>query len=461
MPGYSQVSGIKESEKMPLENRVWYDYDGQYPADPTVNVMGTSGQPSAIGRVLDDGTTQLRRFKYDALGHVTNSIDPVGRSMTYLYSTNLVDLLESHQTTGTNNDLIAKYLYNSQHLPVAVWDAAAQMTTNTYNPRGQLLTTTNPRGETRTCNYDTNGYLLSVDSPLPGTNDATSFTYDSVGRVRTTTGPDGYTLTYGYDNLDRLTNITYPDGTLEAFAYTNLDRVQSRDRLGRITYRTYDSLRQLTSVQDPLGRTIRYEYCDCGSMSALIDLMGRKTTWDHDIQGRVTGKQYTDGSRVAYTYENTTSRLKMVTDEKGQLKVYSYFPDAQIATPTVTFTFDQNYNRMTSMQDGIGTTMWSYYPAGGFGALQVASVKGPWSNELVTYQYDELGRVAIGQTPVLFVKLRTIGMFRNELPVVDDDHDVFVRLRKSVKGAQTKAPRQEWELPILARARHHAPAILR
>ena len=403
MPGLSLVSGIEESEKMPLENRVWYDYDGQYPAEQTVNVMGTSGQPSAIGRVLDDGTTQLRRFKYNALGHVTNSVNPIGRSMTYIYSTNLVDLLEVHQTTGTNNDLIAKYLYNSQHLPVATWDAAGQMTTNIYNPRGQLLTTTNPRGETRKYNYDTNGYLLSIDGPLPGTNDVTSFTYDVVGRVRTTTGPDGYTLTYGYDNLARLTNITYPDATFEAFAYKYLDRVQSQDRLGRITYYAYDLLRQLTSVQDPLGRTTRYEYCGCGSMSALIDPMGRKTTWDHDVQGRVTGKQYADGSRVAYTYENTTSSLKLVTDEKGQLKVYSYFPDdnrssisypnAQIATPTVTFTFDPNYNRMTSMQDGIGTTMWSYYPAGGFGALQVASANGPWNIETVIYQYDELGRV--------------------------------------------------------------------
>src|SRR5438034_231221 len=100
------------------------------------------------------------------------------------------------------------------------------MTTNTYNARGQLLTTTNPRNETTTFNYDTNGYLLSADGPLPGTNDTVSFTYDAAGRIRTVTDPDAYTIIAGYDNLDRVTNVTYPDGTFVAFTYDKLDRVK-------------------------------------------------------------------------------------------------------------------------------------------------------------------------------------------------------------------------------------------
>ncbi len=150
------ASGILESEKAPLENRVWYSYDGQDAAYD----YGTTDQPNAIGRVLADGTTQLTRFKYDPAGHVTNAVDAAGRSLTYVYATNEVDLLEIHQTTGTNNDLIGKYQYNSQHLPVAAFGADGQMTTNTYDSRGQLLSTANPRGETRTYNRDANGQVL-------------------------------------------------------------------------------------------------------------------------------------------------------------------------------------------------------------------------------------------------------------------------------------------------------------
>ena len=396
---WGSATGVLESEKEPLENRVWYNYDGQpHPAQ-----IGANSLPSAIGRVLDDGTTQLRTFKYNALGHVTNSLDPVGRSVTYVYSTNLVDLLEVRQTTGANNDLVAKFAYNSQHLPLRTWDAAGQLTTNSYNARGQLLTTTNPGNETTTLTYDTNGYLLSMDGPLPGTNDTTTLTYDAVGRVQTTTGPDGYTLAYGYDNLDRLTNITYPDATFEGFTYEKLDRVKSRDRMGRETLYTYDSFRHLTSVQDPLNRVTRFDYCGCGAMSGLVDPMGRRTSWDYDIQGRMTAKNWVDGSRIVYSYENTTRRLKWIQDEKGQMKVHDYYADdnlrrisypiAQIATPTVTFTYDPNYNRRVSMQDGIGLTAWSYYPAGVFGALKLAAVDGPWENDTVNYYYDALGRV--------------------------------------------------------------------
>jgi RHS repeat-associated protein len=396
---WSTVMGVLESEKLPLENRVWYNYDGQ----PSSIQIGSTSLPNAIGRVLDDGTTQLRRFKYNALGHITNSVDPVGRSMTYVYAANLVDLLEVRQTTGTNNELIAKFAYNSQHLPLRTWDAAGQLTTNSYSARGQLLTTTNPKNETTTLTYDTNGYLFSIDGPLPGTNDTTSFTYDAVGRAQTVTGPDGYTLAYGYDNLDRLTNITYPDGTFEAFTYERLDRVRSRDRMGREAHYTYDAFRHLESLEDPLHHVTRFDYCGCGAMTGLVDPMGRRTSWNYDIQGRLAAKNYVDGSRILYTYENTTSRLKSVQDEKGQIKAYDYYADdnrrrvsypiAQLPTPTVTFTYDTNYSRMISMQDGIGLTTWSYYPAGVFGALKVASVDGPWENDTVNYYYDALGRV--------------------------------------------------------------------
>ena len=37
----------------------------------------------SIGRVLDDGTTQLYTYAYNPFGHLTNSIDPLGRTFSY------------------------------------------------------------------------------------------------------------------------------------------------------------------------------------------------------------------------------------------------------------------------------------------------------------------------------------------------------------------------------------------
>ena len=133
--------------------------------------------------------------------------------------------------------------------------------------------------------------------------------------------------------------------------------------------------------------------------------MGRTTTWHKDVQGRLTSKQYGDGSEVRYFYENATSRLRQVIDEKLQVSQFTYHRDntlnstayanSTVATPPVSYSYDSNYKRVTSMTDGVGTTHYAYAPitaAPALGAGQLASVDGPLPNDTITYGYDELGR---------------------------------------------------------------------
>jgi RHS repeat-associated protein len=402
--GAAIEGGVLMSVKRPLENRVWFNYPGQI-SSYAIGLAGINA-PSAVGRVLDDGSSQTSFSQYNALGNLTNSIDPIGRSFTYVYATNNIDLLQVIMTSNGRNEVQSTMTYNSQHEPLTVTDAAGQTTTNTYNARGQILSITDPLGELTSYAYDTNGYLLSITGPLQATNDITSFTYDAFGLVHTKTDTEGYTLTYAYDAMDRVTNVTHPDGTSEQFVYTLLDLTASADRLGRWSTNTYNADRQLVQAQDPLGRITQYDYCDCGDLDAVLDPAGNATWWDHDGQSRITAKHYADGSTVAYTYENTTSRLHSRLDEKRQQTLYHYYDDnnlqsiiysnAIIPTPTILYTYDTNYNRIVTMQDGIGTTAYFYIPITSppiFGAGKLASVSGPLPNSTIGYQYDSLGRV--------------------------------------------------------------------
>ncbi len=174
---------VLESVKEPLEGRVWYNYPGQ----SAPYAVGTQNRPTRVGRVLDDGSTQLYEYGYNSFGNLTYSIDPIGRIFSYVYATNGIDLLETRQTRSAQNELLSRTTYNNQHLPLTQRDAAGQVTTFTYNPRGQMLTETDAQGATTTHTYDSNGYRTSVDGPLPGPGDTNSWTYDSFGRVRTTT----------------------------------------------------------------------------------------------------------------------------------------------------------------------------------------------------------------------------------------------------------------------------------
>lgn len=395
--------GILKSVKEPLEGRVWYDYPGQTGPLESL-IVGTTSKPSHVGRVLDDGSTQLYSYEHNDSGKVTKTIDPIGRTFSYRYADNGIDLLEIRQTRVCQNALVFRATYNARHRPVTVVDQAGQTTSYTYNTRGQVLTETDPRGDTTAYHYDKDGYRISVDGPL-GAGDTTTWTYDDAGRIKTKTDNSGYTLTFDYDDLDRLRRITYPDSTFEQLTYTLLDRTQFQDRAGRQTTFEYNALQQMTKRVDPLDRITRFEWCKCGALRRLTDPLGRTTTWRHDIQGRTNAKEYPDGSQIHYRYENTTSRLRQRIDEKQQISQYSYnrddtqseirYTNAGVATPAVAFTYDANYPRLSSMTDGTGTTRYRYHPITPIpvlGAGQLRTIDEPSPSRTITYGYDELGR---------------------------------------------------------------------
>lgn len=412
------AAGVVESEKRPLENRVWYTYANQTQG---AQFVGTSATPTAVARVLDGGTTQVYRYEYNSKGKKIKEIDPLGRELVYVYGTGStpdedqpngtgIDLLQVKQKNGGSYDVLGSYTYNAQHLPLTSTDAAGKTTTSTYNTQGQLLTVETParagisENRTTTLAYDTNGYIQSVSGPATGAT--TAFTYDSYGRARTTTDSEGYVLTYDYDALDRPTKVTYPDTTYEEAVYNKLDAEKHRDRLGRWSHSFHDALRRPVATRDRAGRTTTMQWCSCGSMDKLVDANNNTTTWERDLQGRVTKEIRADNSAREYTYEATTSRLKKVKDAKAQEIQYSYlldsrlqqvsYPTAQIATPTVSFTYDAAFPRLATMADGTGSTSFAYHPIGTtppLGAGRLATVDGPYTNDTNSYAYDELGRV--------------------------------------------------------------------
>jgi RHS repeat-associated protein len=398
-PSFGAASSIPESTREPLENRVWYNYPGQ--TNPIE--IGSIGMPSAIGRVLDDGTTQLCTFSRNQLGYVTQSMDPIGRQLTMTYAPNGIDLLSIANTTGGANQLLQTSTYNTQHEPLTVTDASGQVTKFTYNAAGQVLTITNPLKETTSYTYGPTGLLLSAKRL--GTSAVNTFTYDGFNRVKTETDAQGYQLAYTYDAADRETSIGYPDGTFTQYAYKLLDLLSVTDRVKRKTLYSYDPLEELLQITDPAGQTTRFAYCDCGVPSSVTDPNGHKTNWTFDLEERLVAKTFADSSAVTNSYEKTTSRLKSQTDALSQVTAYSYNPDDTLKqvsyvnavnpTPGVSYQYDPAFLRLIGITDGTGITTLSYYPVTAtppLGATRLMSIKGPRA-DVVTYGNDAMGRV--------------------------------------------------------------------
>ena len=319
-----------------------------------------------------------------------------------MYDTNQIDLLTvKEKTSASTFATIAQFTYNGQHLPLTYTDAAGQTTNFTYNAAGQLTQVTDPLGETTTYQYNGLGYLTSITNA----NGQTQFglTYDTFGRVATSTDSEGYTLAYAYDAADRLVRVSFPDTTTRQYVYTNLDLTSVTDRQGNTTQYAYDAVRNLLSATDPLNHITSLGYYENQSLKSLTDPNGNTTIWNIDVQNRVTGKQYADGSQVTNTYENTTSRLKSITDALEQVKSFTYAKDNRVTgvaytnivkpTPNVSFTYDAFFPRIASMTDGSGTTSYGYYPAGVLGALRPHTETTPFTNGTISYQYDALSRL--------------------------------------------------------------------
>jgi RHS repeat-associated protein len=410
----SSTARVIESEKEPLESRVWYNYPGQ-PSSiqfgtsaSGVSAPGTSSMPTAIGQVLDNGTTQVETFQYNAFGNPTLGTDPVGRQTSYAYAPNGIDLVSITNTTSGSSQLLASFTYNAFHEPLSITGANGVASQYQYNAAGQLTQITDQLGYVTTLSY-ADGYLKAVQGPTA--NAALAFTYDAVGRVSGVTDEAGATVSYAYDAADRPTVATFPDGTTTKYAYNLLDLVTSTDRLGRTTTMSYDAERELTKVVDPTGAAMTFGYSPAGLLRTITDPNDHTTILALDGESRIVAKRYADGSVQQTTYEKNTSRVAQVTDALGQTTSYTYNVDDSLAsiaygnalkpTPGVSFSYDPVFDRPLTMTDGTGTTTYAYYPVTSspvLGANQLKSVTSPVAgaaalSDTVVYSYDALDRI--------------------------------------------------------------------
>ncbi len=427
------VAPTIESVRHPLEHRTWYQYTpGQTNSIDEGPPSTYLGAPTTTARVLDDGSTQLTTTTRNGLGKPLLVTDTLGRQTRLTYGANTDLLLVQQKVSSSGFGVLGAYTYNAQHEPLTYTDAAGETTRYAYNAAGQLLTVTDALGRVRTVGYDGLGRV----SKLIDANNQPVLTlsYDSANRVATRTDSVDYTLSYGYDNFDRVTQVTYPDKTIEKYVYTDLDLTSVTDRLGQTTTYGYDADRRLTKVSDPAGNVTQYAYYEDSTLESITDPNGNVTTWGVDIEGRPVNKTYADGTTETYVYESSTSRLHSKTDALGQVTTYAYNTDGRLtgvsysgpgagsSTPAVSFTYDSELPRITSMTDGVGTTSYVYYPiaatpaldggaeldagpapppvpvAPGAGRLQavLSPVAGATAGTIdtVSYSYDALGRVS-------------------------------------------------------------------
>lgn len=293
-----------------------YSYDG---TGQLVSTTTPAADVWRAGKVTPDvrGVTTVGR---NAFGEVTQSKDPAGNVTTTArdgLGRATDGTLPDYTPPGSSTPITATTHTDYDHAGNAlkVTDPLKRVTVNTYDPYGNVLTTTLPQvGDTPSVvanTYDRAGELLSTTDPSGARK---QFTYDTLGQRRTTTDVDRssgqtlyYTTTTGYDDAGNPTTVTTPQNNT--------------------TTTDFDPAGMPKKVTDPTNRSTTTSYDIAGRPATVTDPTGLVTTTGYDLLGRaVRTSQSSNGKelRASTTGYDGNGNVASTTTAEGRLTTFGH-----------------------------------------------------------------------------------------------------------------------------------------
>ena len=389
---------------------------------------------------------------YDT-GTTYQSIEPLGNTTTYAYSTSFAGAYPTTVTNALSQSTSFNYDFNTG-LKISTTDPNSQTTSYTYDLMERLTQINYPDGGQTSFAYTDTPDASSVQVTqkiISGSNlvatakvdglgrttleelnsdlpiDYVETTYDADGRMSTVTNPYrstsdptyGVTTYYKYDGLSRIMTLIPPDGSASANNVTTSysdNCTTVTDQQGRSRTSCLDGLGRMNQVtENGLGYVTNYTHDALGNLTG-VNQSGQTRTFLYDSLSRLTSASNPESGSVTYTYDSN-GNMATRTDARGTITSYStvscpYDPLNRLkcksysdSTPSVSYTYDQssclggqspcyNVGRRTGMTDGAGSQAWSYDSMGRVWTDQRTTNNVAHTFDY-TYNYDgSLGSVA-------------------------------------------------------------------
>jgi RHS repeat-associated protein len=436
-----------------------YKYDTRGNVIETTDADGTITKTeydanNRLSKMIEaDGSVSL--FTYDKEGRQTKADYGNGLFVNYSYTATSPDwtVIEG----PTIGRIERKFTADGK---LGGWVTPEGEITFTYDAAGRLWKETQPNGQTTEYTYDAAGRVTQVKDLSTGASTSkvyntggqvlsetdalgrkTSFTYDRNGKVASTTNALGQTYAYVYagssttiiDPLGRKTtstnndyylpsSTTYNNGAKTSVEYLYTNNLQEAKDYptkvigldGKVRTYGYDSNGNLTTTTDLAGKTYTYDYGTNG-VSSITSPTGAKINYEYDSNGNLTKLSY--GSQIAgrlglrsfgasaaspvtppakeYTY-NSDDQLATVTNASGSKIAYTYDPQGNIITQTVTdtngsvTTTNTTYGTngdVATLTNSTGTNSYQYDTNG-----YVSQITGA-NGSIISYVHDAQGNI--------------------------------------------------------------------
>jgi len=374
-------SGMLKAEKiLPSGEKIEYSRDIN---DTTQTSKSCSGESTTQYRVDANNSLYLDPYTKRRVLEQKHITTPSGKALTidynkeYIYyknpnnNTTNSDIKKIITTTTTNDNVSTTITNFKKHkiikqspmgkrssvvfdeqmrLPLSIKPYGLKATAYEYNTQGRVTKETTGNRVT-THNYDDKNNLISTTNPK---GETTAYSYDDLNRLTTVTYPNNNSIYYSYDNNGNMITLTTPTPTNHTFRYNGVNKNRSyTSPLQKATRYEYDKQRRVTKVTKPSNKTIEYTYTD-GKLSQLSTAEGNI---DYDYSCLNNLASITKGSEsLNFTYDGS---LLTALDYRGavdQTISYTYNDNFQVDS----ITYANQTQNITYNQDNQPTAIGNY-----------------------------------------------------------------------------------------------------
>ncbi len=472
--GNSLTFAYESNEKSPINGTskyfvtqetgvVAYDYKLTKVTDASGRAVTLSYNDDGRLKKMTDPTGREIQYEYDKNDNLVKITDPAGDAYAFKYEdendvNNLTSVTDPEGVTFLNNtydfqDRVVKEIHNGETLNFAydvyeegTYKKAATLTRSngsvayyemsdccgnptkvvrdkgglnlvtsyTYDNNMNMLSMTDPRGNTTSYTYDERGNILTVSDPE---GNVTAFTYEPVfNQITSITDALGRATKLEYDGKGNLTRITDAMGNQTIFTYNadNGDLLTATDAEGHVTTFTYNDYGYISAIKDALNHTITMEYDSLGNLLSLVNRNGNKSLFSYDKKNQLTQVADALGNVTQFAYDKNGNRTK-ITDALNNATSFAYDDYNRIQAISnalnnaTSFAYDVNSNvkkitdaegnatayeydtwdRLAKIVDALGNSTGYAYDANG-NLTSRTDAKG----NTTRYEYDKLNRLS-------------------------------------------------------------------
>ncbi|MFI6675253.1 DNRLRE domain-containing protein [Kribbella sp. NPDC050470] len=270
----------------------------------TYDVLGrkvTETAPKGVATTADPNDF-VTKYSYDRIGQVlkveTPFIDGAGaaQSPTTTYEYDLVGnqttVIDPLRNASPATDFTSKTVYDLNHRPTAVTDAAGYTTKKVYDADGLVTAEINQTGHAKTTKYDEAGQPIEVSvphTPIGGHQEqrVTKLTYDEAGNVTRQTRPSGRYSETVYDKNNR------PIQNKSAFDAADADYDKPSS-----TFLQYWPTGEIKAQSEPTFESsgtqwTNFTYYESGDIKTSTDPWQIATTYKYNPLGQQTDRTLT------------------------------------------------------------------------------------------------------------------------------------------------------------------------